>query len=140
MEWRIDQGRDPYEEGDDEDGDAFEAYQRNWCIDRLYGALSNIRHRFQGNQITVYRCISAPEDWQPDGRHPGIYWSWDKNAADAHWGDGQGVNWLMTAVVTTDQIDWVPTAVQNALSSYEDEREIRLKPDTPVHIIDWHRK
>ena len=140
-DWRMLNGHDPYN-GPEPEADDWQNHLAKWCEDRIDAAMWNIAYQFKGDQIRVYRDITAPENWKPDpSRHPGIYWSWDADAADAHWGDftNGDVQWRMTAVVKADEIDWVRTLVQNAMPSYEHEREIRLREDQPVKIIDVTR-
>ncbi len=138
-DWRMENGRDPYGEAEGEpEGEEWDDYLRDWCENRIYDVMWNIGHLFKGNTLRVYRTITAPRDWKPDpNRHPGIYWSWDEHASEAHWGEyGEGhVNWQLVADVTADQIDWPRTLVQNALPSYDSEKEIRLIENTPVEII-----
>lgn len=115
----------------------------DWAIDRVRDAYQDIDYRFSGDTIRIYREITAPAKWKPDPtQHPGIYWSWDEGAAEAHWGsfsNGQ-VKWLLTAEVTAAQIDWVSTLAANGAPSYEDEREITLIEGTPVHLISCQRR
>jgi hypothetical protein len=137
MSWRIDQGRDPYDEDDDENGAEFDTYVKKWSESQLHEVLWQLSNLFTGDTLRVYRVITAPPTWKPDSRHPGIYWSWDQNAAEAHWGDFSdgNVKWEMEADVSYNQIDWPKTLIQNALADYESEREIRLKENTPVNLI-----
>lgn len=139
MAWRIDHGQDPYGDDDDDsdDDDDYSEFRREWHEDRLRNVMWMLQNLFHNDIIRVYRVITAPVTWKPDTQHPGIYWSWDKNAAEAHWGDfGIGnVQWEMTADVRFDQIDWPITLVQNAMSDYESEREIRLFSDAAVPLV-----
>lgn len=99
--------------------------------------MGEIEACFRGNTIRVWRMITAPENWKPEERHVGIYWSWSANAAEAHWGEFHldYIRWTLEAEVEAHQIDWPKTLYQNALTAYCDEKEIRLKKDTPVHLL-----
>lgn len=143
-EWRIENGGDPYG-GDPEDAPSEEEYAefvKDWCEERLSDAIWKITPLFKGDTLRVYRVITAPADWTPSAdRHPGIYWSWDESAAEAHWGnhDGNNVNWQMAADVKAADINWPVTLMMNASPSYEDEKEIRLNEHTPVEILSCKR-
>ena len=109
----------------------------------IWDAWGRFQHLFSdAGTCRVYRAITAPADWQPEpGRHPGIYWSWSKENAQAHWGeysDGH-VDWLMTADITVNDVDWPITLAMNASRSYEEECEIRVKDDTHVHVLSVER-
>jgi hypothetical protein len=112
-----------------------------WSKDEVIAKLDELTRLMKGGRMRIWREIIAPEDWTPDPKqHPGLYWSWDKEAAEAHWGDDDGVPWLLSATVTEDQIDWVQTVAQNATHHYQDEKEIRLKPNTPVTLDGYQRR
>jgi hypothetical protein len=105
---------------------------------RIYNVFSDIEYLIHNNQLTIYREITAPPDWKPDpNRHIGIYWSWDSHAAEAHWGNysGNDIEWLITATVETKYINWLNTLAKNACYDYEQEREIELKHNSPIHIL-----
>lgn len=140
---------DPYASPDDEeeefdtDSPEFQEKLLAWAKDRVWSAHEEIDYMFQGKDvIRVYRMITAPPNWKPDPKqHPGIYWSWDEDAAEAHWGSfGKGhVQWLLVADVNSSQIDWVSTLAANAVPDSESEREITLRQDTPVQLVDYRR-
>ena len=109
-----------------------------WSKDEVEASLDEITQLFKNDKLRVWREITAPVDWKPSG-HPGLYWSWEKDAAEAHWGDGEGVKWLLEATVTFDQIDWVETLGRNASTSYNDEKEIRVLASADVKLEHWGR-
>jgi hypothetical protein len=128
---------------DPDDGDPSEDEIMAWAKERVEAAESNIEYRFKDGHLPIYRMITAPADWKSDpNRHPGIYWSWDETAADAHWGsfaNGQ-VQWMLYAEVTADQINWVDTLAANGDASLgENEREITLYEHQPVKILKYWR-
>lgn len=111
-----------------------------WCRERVSDAFSEIDHRIRGGTIRCWRVITAPKDWVPSG-HPGVYWSWDRDAAEAHWGnysDGY-VPWEITADIPSSSIDMTMSLVMNAHPDYEDEREVRIFKDAPVKIVSTRR-
>lgn len=147
MEYRIEHGADPYgdeafDDDADEDDMVWDEFFKKWCEDRLSRAFWNIWGLFKNDALPVYRVITAPENWEPDElRHPGKYWSWSKDAAQAHWGnyDDGAVDWRMSALINFSQINWPVTLYHNADPSYEEEREIQLKDDAPVEVLSFER-
>ncbi len=135
---RMDNDRDPYDDTEIPDEDALVAA---WCEEKVAQEYRNLQWMFQqnGGKLKVWREITAPEDWKIDSRHPGIFWSWDKAAAEAHWGDfgNNHVRWLIEAIVAVNDVDWPHTIVQNANPDYSDECEIRLIPNRPINIISY---
>jgi hypothetical protein len=119
----------------------FKSALNKWSLDRVFWAFTNIDARFRGDEIMVWREITAPADWKPDDRHPGVFWSWERNAAEAHWGSfSQGqVTWLMSGMVKFQHIDWVATLAANSAPDYENEKEIRIKEGAPVRSIQYER-
>lgn len=91
--------------------------------------------------MMVYRAITAPVDWKPTAdRHLGIYWTWDVHAAEAHWSEGNGVEWLLTARVTAAEIDWIRTLTANCDPTLgEDEKEITLNPASQLNLLAFER-
>lgn len=120
---------DPYGETDEE---CWEREFPRWCEQVIEAAFSKITARFQNGKLPIWRVITAPPDWQPqEDDYPGIYWSYEPDAAQAHWGDynGNHVEWMLSAQANFDQIDWPVTLAQNAMPDFEEEKEIRLAVD-----------
>ncbi len=137
FQYRIDNDIDPYEDAASED-DIPEDYIKGFWIDRIEETYHNITWLFKDGHHICYRMITAPETWTPNDKI-GIYWSWDKEAADAHWGnfDSNNKKWLIKASISKDNVDWPITIVYNTLSSYQDEKEIRIIDDSKVKIISY---
>lgn len=113
-----------------------------WSKDEVEAMFDQLKQLFKADTLWIWREITAPEDWKPDPtEHPGKYWSWDKDAAEAHWGGGNDdVKWLLSAKVTFEQINWVDTLAQNATPYYADEKEITLWPNSPVKIESYQQR
>ena len=131
---------DPYDKSQD-DTPEFHEFVKDWCHDKAGDAFYSISSKFNNGHIEAWRVITAPETWKVTDQHPGIYWAWDKNAADCHWGEfGNGqVKWRIHARIPETSVDWIATVIMNALLSYTEEREIRIYPDAPVEILDVER-
>lgn len=110
-----------------------------WCESRVWEALGNIEWRIKNGTIRCWRVIAVPEGWKPNNSsHPGIYWSWDQSAAEAHWADGKHDHRVeIEADLPVEAIEWPITLMMNAHPDYEDEKEIRIRPGSPVNVLGW---
>lgn len=138
---RMDNGLSPHKSEDGQpDPQNMDALVYAWCENRVEEVYYDLEYLARGGFIPAWRVITAPKDWTPEARHPGIYWSWEKDAASAHWGEGQDqagnayTTWEMHADIPVTDIDWLITIIMNADPSYEEEKEIRLKNNAAVKI------
>lgn len=73
----------------------------------------------------------------------GVYWSYDKDKAEAFWGEG-GENVLLSGVAPLESIDFVGTAdVAFNPGLGTEEAEIRLKAGAPIlvdQLITWEKE
>lgn len=141
MDWRIDNGHGPYEDDKLPSDEEFDAWVYDWVGDKAYECYYQIVHFFRDDNIRGYRMITAPADWKPDQRHPGLYWSWDKRAADAHWGSFKEghVKWMLEADIPWSAIDWTTTLAQNVGPSSEEEKELRVIDGFPIRLDEFYR-
>ncbi len=118
----------------------FRTKLRDWCSSSVYNMAWTLGEKLQQGKLPIWRMITAPADWTPDpNRHPGIYWCWDREAAEAHWGnDDNDVKWLLYAEADNQHINWPVTLSKNCMPDYEDEKEIELK-NVPIKIISYER-
>jgi len=63
----------------------------------------------------------------------GVFWSYDRGGAVAHWGDKEGEVLVLHAYVSPENIDWAKTIYKSAWHLNE-EQEIQLKSDTEVLV------
>lgn len=88
--------------------------------------------------IEIYRAMSVDDNWiehlQKQGKRLGIYWSWDINRAEAHWGFNHQKEVILTAIINEKYINWKETFELNLDLSLADEKEIRLYKNTPLEI------
>ncbi len=130
------------EDLDDEQRAEFETWLERAIPDQAADALNRVIGNLETNDeyggIVLYRYIVAPPNL-PETFHTqpvGIYWSSNPNEAKAHWAhekDGS-VEWLITAVTSPDNINWVATIFQNTIEPHE--AEIQVKKGAPITIID----
>ncbi len=91
------------------------------------------------NTIDIWRMLTVDENWITNllkkGKHLGVYWAWDKNAAEAHWGKSNLKKVILKSNVKEEYINWIDTIKLN-MDIYlgEDEKEIRLFKNTPILI------
>lgn len=90
-------------------------------------------------KMTLFRAMDVPRKWitslSQGNRKLGIYWSYEEDAAEAHWGSGRGIQILIQTSVTEDQIDFEGTFAANLQpSTGEEEKEIRLNEGEKIPL------
>lgn len=67
----------------------------------------------------------------------GIYWTYEKDLAETHWGyDKDGISYVFNAETTKDNIDWNSTYLANLHPTVgSDEKEITMKLKSKVKLI-----
>lgn len=92
-----------------------------------------------GNELSIYRMIVVNDEWIENlkqGDSLGIYWSYEEDAAEPHWGYNNAANHvLIEALVNVDDINWIKTIQANMHPSYTQEKEIYLDKNTPIKLI-----
>ena len=110
-------------------------YRFEETVNSLHGYIKN-------GMINVWRIISVKPDWldhlQKQGQRLGIYWSYQKDAAEAHWGykSKERPHYALIQVsVKEEHIDWISTVEANIRpDTGEEEKEITLFKNTPIKI------
>jgi hypothetical protein len=109
---------------------------------RYYETINKFNYNIiDGTNISIWRVMTVKDDWinhlEKFGGRLGIYWSWDKSAAEPHWGynpTDKTISVLIESEVHINHIDWVDTIKLNMHPNYEEEKEIRLFKNTPLKI------
>jgi len=105
--------------------------------------------------MDVFRCISLPSGENAQQQHlfpdtpqaklqqglqaikyqgVGIYWSWDENSAECHWGSG-GPNVTLHGIINKNNVDWEGTLYANMFPALgDDEKEVRLIEGTQFEL------
>lgn len=67
----------------------------------------------------------------------GIYWTYEKDLAETHWGyDEDGISYVFNAETTKDNIDWNSTYLANLHpTTGSDEKEITMKLKSKIKLI-----
>lgn len=121
----------------DIDDPEFKAWVTSSFRERVEDAIYTLENEcdYDGERIVIWREIRAVKDFLSviEKRGLGEYWSWDHNAAEAHWaGDGSPI--LMQSLASHDQIDWESTLAANASPTMSEEREITLKQGEKIPV------
>jgi tRNA nucleotidyltransferase/poly(A) polymerase len=132
---------------EDEDKEVIEQNEdfKEWFIWELKykydDVIDKIKEKIKPNDtIDIWREMTVDDNWiyhiGTQGKHLGIYWSWEENAAEAHWGDSKKYNKaIIKTSVKEDNIDWTNTIYANMdLALGEDEKEITLFKNTSLKI------
>ena len=144
---------DRWEPWDPEDAKAFDALpeeeQQAVRNDNAYREIGQRyddildQHMSWDFPLIVYRVLTLPDIKNLKTKGLGVYWSWDEDAAEAHWGYGQGsgsVEYTLKAQVQEGDIDWKGTIWANLDPSIgEDEKEIRLRKGARPLLLAWKR-
>lgn len=101
---------------------------------------ANMYNYVEGDSIDIWREMTVPKEWVQtlgkDRLDLGIYWSYTKEGAEAHWGEG-GDTVLVNigTTVSLDQVDWKSTfIVKLQIDHADDEQEVRLFKGVPIKI------
>jgi hypothetical protein len=133
------------------DGFAPDAMEDDFCEEMIDDKVEDFWNDFsieeEDGGVIVYRTLTVPDPDEymfmlangeylsvsnKDFHGTGIYWSWDEDAAEAHWGKSGWKEITLKALVPLSSIDFDRTAMLNVgLSGYE-EREVTLKKGSQV--------
>ena len=107
-------------------------YKIEDAIDTLSGYIDN-------GIITMWRDMTVDDAWLKNlgttGQRLGRYWSYERDAAEAHWGGKESNNIKIQISVNSEYIDWDQTIEANIdPNTGEDEKEITLFKNTPINI------
>lgn len=67
----------------------------------------------------------------------GVYWTWDRDKAEAYWAGSAGHSITLIGKVSTNDVDWEETMYKSAYNLRE-EREIRIKDQGAVMVTGFH--
>lgn len=118
----------------------------NWLEYDLRYKLEELIRLFRNDlihngKVTLWRAMTVTSSWldhlEREGKHLGIYWTWDPDAADTHWGDySKTSKVLIEAEVPENGVDWEKTLIMNIEPfTGEDEKEITVFKGVPLKII-----
>jgi hypothetical protein len=138
---------EPYDRAETEAFDALEQKEKREYLERrAYEDLENRYYDVLGDHsmwsfpLDVYRVVTLKDIRGLKRRGIGVFWSWDEDAAEAHWGNfGPGYQkYIIHAQVQEQDVDWEATVWVNLDPSLgQEEKEIRLKEGTHPQILGW---
>ena len=143
--YAMEQGYDPYdypEEEINEDSPDFKEWLKRKIEDVYFDVEYNLYSVINlDNTVDIYRAMTVREDWvehlEQQGKHLGIYWSYDPDAIEAHWGRGdQPSEVYIHGKVPETSVDWESTFMLNMDPSLGEEKEIRLYDGVPIEILE----
>ncbi len=96
---------------------------------------------YKHGMIEVWRSIGLGHDKHQNNvftditekyKGVGIYWTWNKDSAEAYWTEG-GEEYVLHGFIRPQDVDWDTTIYMN-ISSFAEEKEIRLnKSSVLIH-------
>jgi hypothetical protein len=133
----MEKHEDNLQELERDDYDTFEDYFNAYkIIENAEDYLDIMTNFEQSPRIELYRSIMVPSLEAIRFKDVGIYWAFDADNAEPHWGDYSTGNFevTLTGSVATKHIDW-----EGSFLSYttmgEDESEVRLDAGAPIQIM-----
>jgi len=142
-------------EDEDETNDIIKSNDfQDWIYFELEHRFTELTYKFNelinNNKITLYRAMTVKKDYIKNLisnkiKHIGIYWSYDEDGAETHWGFNLKITDTIIYEIKINQqyINWVDTIRLNLEHEYfNEEKEIRLFRNTPVEITNilWNDK
>lgn len=137
--WHVD-ANDDVDFNDPEIAAEFSRFVREYAVEQVVRArwdLTCLDVNDDGT-LTLWRSMVVPADWLENGindRPIGIYWAYEKSAAEPHWGSfAKGDREIiLEGRVALEDVDWRRSICMNA--QCEEEREIRLKQTASVLLV-----
>jgi len=128
--------------------DASREEQKKILFTHKYEALAKIYRDWVGFHAdasyprTVYRAVKVPDIASIRSEDAGRYWSWDEDYARVYDGTGKGEVHVLRGLIDMVDIDWLDTIKANMEfdGNGVEEREVRLKKGSKVHITGVRRK
>jgi hypothetical protein len=128
---------------DDVDDDEFTnwvKYELEYLAEEFVSKIK--REIVKDGKIKIWRAMSINKEWESrlssQVKHLGIYWSWDQEGAEPHWGYNNTelpFTTIMEAEIDETSVDWYPTIRLNVEPVSFEEKEIRLVKGAKINII-----
>ena len=129
--------------------DERESTAQDWYDDRWNELENDMSDKLKSGEhgIKIYRAItvedpdefifhSSFDTYINDHNGVGVYWAWDEDSAEAHWGHGKGKEIVIHAEAPLSSIDIKTTLMLNMNPSLgRDEAELRLKEKAKVFVL-----
>ena len=131
-----------HDDDDDEimESDRFKRWLKYDVEYRIDNFMYEIKDYINANGIiNIWRKMTVDDNWikrlPTSGNRLGIFWSFDENAAEAHWGGNETNKITIESEISQEYVNWDETIKLNIDPSIgEVEKEIRLFKNTPIII------
>lgn len=105
---------------------------------KIENFIDEIKNYIDGGFITIWREMTVDDKWieslPKEAKRLGRFWSFEQDAAEAHWG-GAGKRIQLQTSINQNYVDWTQTIIANIDPQIgEDEKEITLFKNTPIKI------
>ena len=126
------------DEFDEEDFKKWAKYEFEYLADNF---ISDAKRLVKDGKLKVWRAMTVNKDWESrlssQAKHLGIYWSWDSESAEPHWGYDASLPFttLLEAEVNENSVNWIETIQMNINPGYVEEKEIRLIKGSKIQIL-----
>lgn len=93
--------------------------------------------------ISVWRAITYTKGSYDDvydeiikGHHGGvgIYWSWEADAAEAHWGESNGKLFVLHGQVRPEDVNW-SNSIAKTVYDLKEEKELEMNPTAAIKLV-----
>lgn len=127
------------EDIDEEEFSDWVKYELDYLANEFVDKTNN--ELIKSGRIKIWRAMSVNQEWESrlpsEAKHLGIYWSWDPEGAEPHWGHNTDLPFttIMEAEVDETSVDWYPTIRLNIEPISFEEKEIRLVKGSKINII-----
>jgi hypothetical protein len=125
--------------------DRFKKWLRYTVEYRIDDFIDSIQRYYftDNNEINIWRKMTVDQKWidqllnpKISGQRVGRYWSFEEDAAEAHWGNFNDLEIKLYSRIPEQYVDWTQTIEANIdLSIGDDEKEITLFKNTPIKIL-----
>jgi GNAT superfamily N-acetyltransferase len=108
---------------------------------KIDDAIYDIKHKITPDgYIRLWRVMTVDDDWLDrlphTGNRLGVFWSFEKDAAEAHWGGKESNVVRIESAIGEKYINWEQTIESNIDPNLgEEEKEITLFKNTPLKIL-----
>lgn len=118
----------------------FRLFVYQYLYNDIYEVFNLIDDCIYNGKIKLYRLITVGDNWlnhlSTQGKRLGIYWTFDREKAEAYWADSSKSNTALIEIEINEKyVDWDVTFKQLTSPSYSEEKEIRLFKNTPINIL-----
>jgi hypothetical protein len=127
------------EDIDDDEFSDWVKYELDYLANEFVDKTNN--ELIKTGRIKIWRAMSVNKEWESrlpsEAKHLGIYWSWDSEGAEPHWGYNTDLPFttIMEAEVDETSVDWYPTIRLNVEPISFEEKEIRLVKGSKINIL-----